>query len=102
GGRFPLWGAKDSGELFYMAPDGAMMSASVTLSPDLGLGRVTKLFQWERPMRGISGRAYDLSPLDGRFLMTKPAATGPGDTVNIWVVLNWFEDLKQRAPQNPR
>ena len=55
GGRYPLWGPKDSGELFYVDFKGGMMSASVKLSTSLSLGRVTKLFGWERPARGPSG-----------------------------------------------
>jgi len=31
GGRYPLWGPKDSGELFYVDLKGSMMSASVKL-----------------------------------------------------------------------
>ena len=77
GGRYPVWGPKSSGELFYVDLNGGMMAASVTLSPGLSLGRVTKLFDWEKPPRGISGRAYDISPVDGRFLMTKPVINGP-------------------------
>ena len=49
GGRFPLWGPKGSDELFYVDLDGGMMAASVKLSPSLSLGRVTKLFEWEKP-----------------------------------------------------
>jgi hypothetical protein len=75
-----------------------MMAASITLSPALNLGRVTKLFAWEKPPRGISGRFYDISPVDGRFLMTKSASTVADTTTNISVVLNWFEELRQRMP----
>jgi len=56
-----------------------------TLSPDT-----------EKPPRGISGRPYDVSPVDGRFLMVKPASDSGG--VEISVVLNWLEELKQRVP----
>ena len=44
GGRYPVWGPKGSGELFYLDLNGGMMAASVKLSPILSLGRVTKLF----------------------------------------------------------
>jgi hypothetical protein len=98
GGRFPLWGAKGSGELFYMDLNGGMMAASVTLAPSLTLGRVTKLFDWEKPPRGTSGRRYDISLLDGRFLMTKPATEGLDGAIDISVVLNWFEELKRLVP----
>jgi len=98
GGRFPLWGPKGSGELFYLDLNGGMMAASVKLSPSLTLGRVTKLFDWEKPPRGMSSWRYDISPIDGRFLMTKPATVGPNGAINISVVLNWTEELKRLVP----
>ncbi len=82
--------------------NGGMMAASVTLSPSLSLGRVTKLFNWEKPPREISGTPYDMSPVDGRFLMIKPAAQNPNGGIDISVVLNWFEELRERAPLHAR
>jgi hypothetical protein len=96
GGRFPLWAPRGD-ELFYMDLAGGMMAASVKLSPTLSLGRVTKLFDWEKPIPGISGTPYDISPSDGRFLMIK-SATKNADGTDISVVLNWFEELKSRLP----
>jgi eukaryotic-like serine/threonine-protein kinase len=100
GGRYPLWGANGSGDLFYVDLNGGMMAASVKLSPNLTLGRVTKLFDSERPPRVATGtgRAYDLSPVDGRFLMTKPARKGSDGFIEISVVLNWTEELKRLVP----
>jgi serine/threonine-protein kinase len=97
GGRFPLWGPKGSNELFFVDLDGGMMAASVTLSPSLSLGRVTRLFEWEKPPEG--GRTFDVSPIDGRFLLEKPATEGPG-AIDISVVLNWHEELKRLVPVN--
>ena len=74
GGRFPLWGPKGSNELFYVDLNGNMMAASVKLSPSLSLGGVTKLFEWEKPPRGPAGMPYDISPVDGRFLMMHSAS----------------------------
>lgn len=96
GGRYPLWGPGGSGELYYVDLDGNMMAVSVKTSPSLSVGTVTKLFAAEKPSRGISGRPYDVS-IDGRFLMTKPAG-GPDAPVNISVVLNWFQELRERVP----
>ena len=96
GGRYPVWGPKGGGELFYVDLNGGMMAASVQVSPSLSLGRVTKLFDWERPNSDVSGRRYDLSPADGRFLMLK-SATARG-TINISVALNWAEELKRLMP----
>jgi serine/threonine-protein kinase len=97
GGRFPVWGPKGSNELFFVDLDGGMMAASVTLSPSLSLGRVTRLFEWEKPPRGGSGTPYDVSPIDGRFLLEKVASEGPG-AINISVVLNWTEEMKRLVP----
>ena len=51
GGRYPRWGPKGSGELFYMDLNGGLTAASVRLSPGLSLGGVTKPFDWERSPR---------------------------------------------------
>ena len=102
GGRFPLWGPKGSSELFYVDLSGGVMAASVKLTPRLTLGGVTKLFNWEKPPSGRSGRRYDISPIDGRFLMTKSATTASNGQISISVVLNWFEELRERAPLRGR
>ena len=51
----------------------------------------------------IAAHAWDLSPDGKRFLMIKPpVSTGAPSTVagprKINIVLNWFEELKQRVP----
>ena len=97
GGRYPRWGRQGSGELFYVDLDGAMMAASVQLSPSLELGRVTKLFDGVRPPSFVSGNPYDISPVDGRFLVVANVAA-PGESTTISVVLNWFEELRELVP----
>lgn len=98
GGRYPMWSRTGTGELFYVDPDGAMMAASITLSPSLVLGGVTKLFDLQKPTRGISGRRYDVSSLDGRFLVIRPVAAAANRVVHISVVLNWFDELRRLLP----
>ncbi len=102
GGRYPLWGPAGSNELFYVDLDGNMMAASVKTSPGLSLGQVTKLFATEKPSRTISGRPYDVSPTDGRFLVMKPAGDLANAAINISVVLNWFQELLARVPIRTR
>ena len=69
GGRYPRWGRQGSGELFYVSLDGAMMAASVQLSPSLELGRVTKLFDWVRPPTfGAGIRMTSHRSTDGSWL----------------------------------
>jgi serine/threonine-protein kinase len=98
GGRFPLWGPQASGELYYVDPNGAMMAAHVTLSPTLDVGDARKLFQVEKPTRGVSGRPYDISPIDRRFLITRNVPPASAKDVNVSVVLNWQAELQRLVP----
>jgi hypothetical protein len=41
---------------------------------------------------------YDVSPDGQRFLMLKPSEQAQAAPTQINVVLNWFEELKQRVP----
>ncbi len=45
----PCGDRRAAASLFYVDLNGEMMAASVKLSPSLSLGRVTKLFEWEKP-----------------------------------------------------
>jgi Tol biopolymer transport system component len=97
GGRYPRWGPKGN-EIYYVNLEGGMMAASVTLSPSPKLGSVTKLFDGNKPAAGISGVPYDISPLDGRFIMTQLAAAAGGGPTHVSVILNWSEELKAKVP----
>jgi len=99
GGRYPLWGPKGTNELYYVNLDGGMMAASVTLSPALRLGPVTKLFDWDKPPAARTGIPYDVSPLDGRFIFAKLTASEPGGPTNVSIVTNWFEQLRTLIPK---
>ena len=102
GGRYPKWNPARSGELFYIDPDGGMRAVSLKFSPDLIVGPATKLFDTRRPSPTVSGRPYDVSPIDGRFLVLK-AATQPSDgRVTVSVVLHWFEELAAHVPLTGR
>lgn len=94
GGRYPLWGPPGSNELYYLALDGSMMAATIQLEPVLALGAVTKLFDWFAPPPGVTGRPFDVSRRDGRFLMTKPLASAAAVNTNVSVVLNWLDQLR--------
>ena len=94
GGRYPRWGPIGSNELYYVSPAGAMMAASITLSPTLVLGPSKKLFDWQKPTEGRSGRWYDVGP-DGRFLVAKPVAPDPDGPTTVQVVLNWLAGIQK-------
>jgi hypothetical protein len=41
---------------------------------------------------------YDVAPDGRRFLMLKPTEQSQAAPTQIYVVLNWFDELKQRVP----
>ena len=94
GGEFPSW-SPDGRELFYQSGDTTMV-VSVETAPILSLGTPQKLFSG--PYLG-----GDISPDGKRFLMIKAGASSEGESISagprkINIVLNWFEELKQRVP----
>jgi len=95
GGRYPKWGPKGTNELYYVTGDGSMMAVSIALAPDLNIGASKKLFDIEKPFPNRSGRAYDVSPIDGRFLTVKSAASAGDGQGNVSLVLNWTGELRR-------
>jgi hypothetical protein len=78
------------------------MAASVSLSQSLVVGKPQLLFS-RYALDDSSGPAYGMAAsydvaLDGRFIMEKynqETAQLPAPRV----ILNWFDELKQRSPQ---
>jgi WD40-like Beta Propeller Repeat len=112
GGEAPVW-ARNGLELFYqngnkmMAVNIEVGQASTPVSPGQA-GRPVATFTAGTPrmlfegnyVHGNNEALYDVS-LDGkRFLMVKPGGQGdsPAPQQQINIVLNWFEELKQRVP----
>ena len=97
GGRQPLW-ARDGKELFFVAPDGAIMSATVEATGTVwSAGTPSKMFGG-RYVTGdsTSGRTYDVSPDGKRFLMIKPGGSdAAASPPTIVVVQNWRDELKR-------
>ena len=108
GGTEPLW-SRDGNELFYRAPNGAIMSVRVpkggttwTTAPPVqiigganyALGRRGDLSQYPY-------RTYDVSADGRRFLMIKNSKSGEESSAErIVYVQNWFEELKRLVPRN--
>jgi Tol biopolymer transport system component len=92
GGFQPCWD-RDGKELFYVAPNGTLMSVAITPArSSLELSAPRPLFQ-ARLAGGFSvngSRQYDVSA-DGRFLMNITQE----QTTPITVVLNWFAQFKK-------
>jgi Tol biopolymer transport system component len=99
GGTRPLW-AHSGRELFYLAPDGALMRVALEAGVTWAAGVPTRLFAGpylDADANALVGRTYDISLDDRRFLMIKDqdarAATGP----SLIVVEHWTEELKKLA-----
>jgi serine/threonine protein kinase len=95
GGSEPVWNPRGR-ELFYRTGH-KMMAVDVTTQPSFSVGKPRMLFEGPYVPTPRSFPDYDVSPDGQRFLMLKPneQAQAPAQ---INVVLNWFEELKQKVP----
>jgi serine/threonine-protein kinase len=91
GGEEPRWSARGD-ELFYRNGQ-KWMAVPVATGAAFTAGRPRMLF--EGPFPNVPGYSYDVRPDGQRFLMAREATTG--NPTEIRVILNWFEDLKQRV-----
>jgi serine/threonine-protein kinase len=101
GGRQPLW-ARDSKELFYLAPSGALMRVGVGPGATWDATQPSKLLDVGRYYTGTDtqvARMYDIAR-DGKFLMIKPGGdpeSTPAPT-SLVVVQHFDEELKRLLP----
>jgi Tol biopolymer transport system component len=98
GGNTPLW-SPDGRELYYRIGDAAM-AVPIETAPTFNFGKPTVLFQRaniQQPGMDMTDWTYwDISPDGKRFLMLTDNPAEAPRRINI--VVNWFEELKQRAP----
>jgi serine/threonine-protein kinase len=100
GGAQPVW-ARSGRELFYLAPDGSLMSVAVETSGDAWRAKTpVQLFQGRYDTRGPTPlQMYDVSPDGQQFLMLKAAGTDQtGAPPTIVVVQHFDEELKRLVP----
>ena len=97
GGTEPVWSA-DGRELFYRQGI-QIMAVAVETQPTFTTGTPQVLFAGsEYPADPAGHQGYDVSADGQRFLMVR-SQQGIGAT-SLYVVLNWFEELKRLAPVN--
>ena len=97
GGQEPLWGLNGR-ELFYRTATGEVMAAAVEIGADFVVREVTAAFppNGRRYIPG-GGVRYDISPVDGRFLLLVGQVGGSNSLI---VELNWTQELLERVPVN--
>ncbi len=96
GGKEPVWN-RNGRELFYRTSD-KMMAVEITTQPNFSVGKPQMLFEGRYLPTPVTSPNYDVSPDGQRFLMLKPAEQAQAAPTQINVVLNWFEELKQKVP----
>ena len=98
----PVWSANGN-ELFYVpAAARPFVAVSVRTQPAISFGIPAAVPDAvDRPRLVLRyERGYDVTP-DGRFIGAIPADGGPSSlSLEIGVILNWFEELKRLVPVN--
>ena len=95
GGVQGRW-SRDGREIFYLAPDGTLMTVGVrAVGTQLSLAPPKPLFATGLRVSPIVDQ-YKVGP-DGRFLFSKPVT--PPDRETVTIVINWPQLMKQPAKQ---
>jgi Tol biopolymer transport system component len=94
GGTEPRWAR--NGEIFYRSGM-KMMAVDTRLKPTFSADKPKMLFEGQYVPSLATMHNYDVSPDGQRFLMVKDSEQATL-TTQINVVLNWFEELKQKVP----
>jgi Tol biopolymer transport system component len=93
GGTMPLWSA-DGHQIYYVAPDGAIMAVAVHSGSTFLADTPHRLFiPGIRLVTGVTRRQYDVSR-DGRFLVNINPSQ-PQIMPSITLVENWTAKLRQ-------
>jgi hypothetical protein len=83
--------------LFYRSGNN-MIAVDIATQPGFAAGKPRVLFEGRSlPTPGTLPN-YDVSPDGQRFLMVKATEQEQAAPTQINVVLNWFEELKQKVP----
>jgi serine/threonine protein kinase/dipeptidyl aminopeptidase/acylaminoacyl peptidase len=95
----PVWSA-DGSEIFYYPGIALFESVRVRTEPTFSFGAVTPLNQNALNAAPATHRQLDVMPDGSGFFGAVPANAGGGGAVGtqIYIVQNWFDDLKRLAP----
>jgi serine/threonine-protein kinase len=94
GGIEPVW-SPDGGELYFRAPNGRLVSASIVTMPSFRVTGTRVLFDASGFQTGLSHANYAVSPDNRRFVFVT-YATDPGQSGRLVLVRNLFTELRPR------
>ena len=92
GGLQPRWRG-DGKELFYVEGD-TLMAVAVTTAPTFTVGTAKRLFEGKGAFDG-RGQHYDVAADGRRFVLAEPAGANAPEP-SIRVVMNWYEEFRDR------
>ena len=94
GGYDPVW-APDGTALYFVSPPNLVKVdvATAGTSPFL---QPTVLFLWPYDAAGRDNIGFDIHPDGDRFIVARRGGGGAG-VGEIYLVTNWFEELKERV-----
>jgi serine/threonine-protein kinase len=102
GGRAPVWSPDGKQLIFHSAVTNRLVVVDVRSGPGLTFSAPAPI-PLDGTIHPLAQRNYDVTPDGSQFVVILPVATtlreatrSPAAQFNI--VLNWFEELKQRAP----
>jgi serine/threonine-protein kinase len=90
GGASPRWSL--DGRTLYYRESGIITAARLQFAPHFLVTRRDTLFADRLTRPGAPGATFDVSPVDGRFLIVGRGTTQP----KLIVVLNWLDELRER------
>jgi dipeptidyl aminopeptidase/acylaminoacyl peptidase len=97
GGQAPLWSPAGD-EILYRNGE-KLMSAPVRVSPTFSAGKPQVVFEQGALVSVLAPLPnYDVSR-DGKRILVITGASGPTEADRVNVVLNWFEEVRDMAPE---
>ena len=103
GGQYPKW-SRNGKELFYRTTESKLMVASYTASGDSFSADKPQLWSpGQFTDRGLGFYNFDVHPDGKRFAVLKAPGTERDAAINkVNIVLNWFEEVKQKVPMGKK
>jgi serine/threonine-protein kinase len=96
GGTAPLW-APNGREIFFRNGN-AVLSADISLTPQVRVGRSRVLFTGNYALAILDGPVYDVTPDGNAFVMVQPYEENV--VSRMIVIVNWFDELRRLVPTN--
>ena len=98
GGKFPAWSAATH-ELLFLGGDDRIMAVSYTTESDAFSAGIPRVWSPTQIRRISVQQSFDVAPGGKRVVMfPRPAAEETGGTLHATFLLNFFDEVRRRAP----